>query len=62
MITYVYEGWNCGHRFEARQSIKDEPFEDCPECDGLVHRLISGGLGLVGVSHNSSTACSTGGG
>ncbi|MBD3372295.1 MAG: zinc ribbon domain-containing protein [Candidatus Coatesbacteria bacterium] len=62
MITYNYRCWNCDHTFEARQSIKDEPIEECPKCGGLVRRIISGGLGALGVSHDSSRACSTGGG
>jgi len=47
MPTYEYECAKCGLRFERRQSIKDEPIADCPECGGKVHRIISGGAGFI---------------
>ena len=62
MITYTYRCDECKRTFEVRQRITDEPLTDCPECGGHVQRLISGGLGTLGVSHDSSKACSTGGG
>lgn len=47
MPTYQYRCDNCGHEFEEFQSITEEPLQTCPECQGHVHRLISGGAGLL---------------
>jgi putative FmdB family regulatory protein len=49
MPTYDYECQTCGHRFEARQSMKDPHLTDCPqtECVGPVKRLIGAGSGLI---------------
>lgn len=47
MPTYDYRCKDCGHQFEAFQSISAEPFTDCPVCSGRVERLIGGGAGLV---------------
>lgn len=49
MPTYDYECQTCGHRFEARQSMKDPHLTDCPqtECAGPVKRLIGAGSGLI---------------
>ena len=41
MSFYDYECNSCGHKFEVKQSIKDDPLKDCPECGGEVKRLIS---------------------
>ena len=46
MPTYEYECTRCGHRFEEFQKITDAPVATCPECQGPVKRLISGGSGL----------------
>jgi putative FmdB family regulatory protein len=47
-MTYEYRCAVCDHTFEAEQSIKDEPLEDCPNChEGTLKRLISGGQGFV---------------
>jgi putative FmdB family regulatory protein len=62
MITYAYRCDACGHTFETRQRITDEPLRECPACGGPVRRLITGGLGALVVAHDSSRACSTGGG
>jgi putative FmdB family regulatory protein len=40
MPTYEYECAN-GHRFEASQSIRDEPLTKCRLCDRKCKRLIS---------------------
>ena len=32
MLTYEYKCETCGLRFERRQSIKEEPITECPEC------------------------------
>jgi putative FmdB family regulatory protein len=47
MPTYEYECSNCNNRFEIFQSMKDEPVKVCPECGKEVHRLISGGGGVI---------------
>jgi putative FmdB family regulatory protein len=35
----------CG-RFEAQQSIKDEPLATCPTCGAPVRRQVAGGLAI----------------
>jgi putative FmdB family regulatory protein len=47
MPTYEYECETCGLRFEVRQSIKEEPLSECPECKGKVHRVLSGGMAFI---------------
>lgn len=46
MPTYEYECTKCGIEFELLQSISDKPRSRCPECQGKVRRLISGGSGI----------------
>ncbi len=58
MITYAYRCDACGHTFEARQRMTAEPLRECPACGGSVRRLITGGLGTLGINHDSSRACS----
>lgn len=61
MPTYEYECGACGHRFDQFQSISDAPLTECPECQGEVRRLMSGGAGVIvkggGTSENTSTKC-----
>ena len=47
MPTYEYECNTCGHRFDQFQNISDAPVTECPECQGNVRRLISGGAGVI---------------
>ena len=47
MPTYEYKCQDCGHTFDKFQSMKDEPLAECPECNGKVRRLISGGAGVI---------------
>ncbi len=47
MPTYEYECNACGHRFDAFQSMSEEPLTECPECSGRVQRLIGGGAGII---------------
>ena len=47
MPTYEYECGQCGLRFERQQGIKDPPLTQCPECEGAVRRVISGGGGFL---------------
>lgn len=46
MPTYDYE-CEMGHRFEAFQSMKDEPLQQCVECGAKVKRLIGPGAGFL---------------
>ena len=47
MPTYVYHCQQCGHEFEVFQAITDDPVQTCPQCGGPVHRVITGGSGLI---------------
>lgn len=47
MPTYEYECESCGFAFERRQSMKDNPLTECPECHGKVRRLVGGGIGFI---------------
>ncbi len=48
MPTYEYKCTACDFRFEAFQSIKEDPVKKCPTCgEDKVERLISAGGGLL---------------
>ncbi len=47
MPTYEYECRKCGNRFQAFQSIVDEPLKRCPKCKGNVRRCIGAGAGVL---------------
>ncbi len=48
MPTYDYKCPDCGHTFEAFQSISAKPIKVCPECGKRkVKRLIGAGGGLI---------------
>ena len=47
MPTYEYKCNDCEHQFEELQSINADALIDCPECDGTIKRIISGGAGFV---------------
>lgn len=47
MPTYEYKCTRCGYVFERFQSIKEPPYTKCPECNGLVKRLIGAGSGIL---------------
>src|SRR6266481_3524968 len=55
MPTYEYSCQKCGKTFEAFQSMRDEPFRECPKefCrlpkwgHGKVKRLLGTGAGLI---------------
>jgi len=47
MPTYEYQCEKCGLKFERFQSIKEEPIKECPECSGIVKKLISAGVGII---------------
>jgi putative FmdB family regulatory protein len=55
MPTYEYHCQKCGKNFDAFQSMRDEPFQECPKehCQmkkwghGKVKRLLGTGAGLI---------------
>ena len=47
MPTYEYECRKCHHHFEESQSISAKPLQTCPQCQGKVDRVISGGSGFL---------------
>jgi putative FmdB family regulatory protein len=47
MPTYEYQCTECGHQYEAFQSMVEDPHKECPVCKGNVKRLISSGAGLI---------------
>jgi putative FmdB family regulatory protein len=55
MPTYEYSCLKCGQNFDAYQSMRDEPFKECPKelCrlekwgHGKVKRLLGTGAGLI---------------
>ncbi|HEY0944796.1 MAG TPA: FmdB family zinc ribbon protein [Opitutaceae bacterium] len=48
MPTYDYACTECGHEFEAFQSMNDQPLTTCPACkEPKVKRKIGGGAGLI---------------
>jgi putative FmdB family regulatory protein len=47
MPTYEYECTKCAFRFEEFQRITDKPLKHCPKCNGMLRRVISGGIGII---------------
>jgi len=47
MPTYEYKCSECGYKFELFQKITDNPATECPQCKGMVKRLISTGAGTI---------------
>ncbi|HQL01306.1 MAG TPA: zinc ribbon domain-containing protein [Smithellaceae bacterium] len=47
MPTYEYQCSRCGLHFEKQQPMNDEPLSVCPDCEGSVKRLVSGGTGFM---------------
>jgi len=47
MPTYLYRCQKCGQQFEREQGMKDKPLKRCPECQGSVQRVITGGQGFI---------------
>jgi putative FmdB family regulatory protein len=39
MPIYEYECIHCSHRFEVKQSFKDKPEAECPECQATARRV-----------------------
>ena len=47
MPTYDYKCTECNHAFEMFQMMTADPITNCPECDGIVKRLIGTGAGPI---------------
>lgn len=47
MPTYEYICLSCGYRFERFQGMSEHPLASCPECEGTVKRMITGGSGFI---------------
>jgi putative FmdB family regulatory protein len=48
MPTYDYECDACDHRFDAFQTISDDPLKKCPKCGKKkLRRLFGAGAGLI---------------
>ena len=41
MPLYAYRCNDCGHEFEARQRMIEDPLKECPTCGGEVRRVIN---------------------
>lgn len=41
MPTYAYRCTECGHAFDVYQSFTDAPLTECPECRGVVRKVLS---------------------
>lgn len=47
-MTYEYACTQCGHQWEAEQSITAAPLTDCPNCGRAgAKRQVSGGQGFI---------------
>ena len=40
MPIYGYRCSECGHELEVRQSMSDAPLRVCPECSGVLRKLL----------------------
>jgi putative FmdB family regulatory protein len=40
MPTYGYRCGSCGHEFEIRQKITDDPLKVCPNCQGKLSKKV----------------------
>ncbi|MFZ2957289.1 MAG: zinc ribbon domain-containing protein [Candidatus Ozemobacteraceae bacterium] len=47
MPTYEYRCQRCSHQFDRQQKITEASLKECPLCQGLVHRVMSGGAGFI---------------
>ncbi|MDD5730815.1 MAG: zinc ribbon domain-containing protein [Candidatus Omnitrophica bacterium] len=47
MPNYDYECTECGHKFEAFQSITEKHLTKCPKCGKKLKRLIGSGAGII---------------
>src|SRR6266702_4903264 len=62
MPTYEYLCRVCSHRFETWQKMTDDPLTTCPECGGVIRRvlfpagIVFKGSGFYKTDHNGSGA------
>jgi putative FmdB family regulatory protein len=62
MPIYEYECIHCRHRFEVKQSFKDKPEAECPECQAAARRvfhptpIIFKGSGFYVTDHRKTPA------
>jgi putative FmdB family regulatory protein len=62
MPIYEYECIHCRHRFEVKQSFKDKPEAECPECQAIARRvfhptpIIFKGSGFYVTDHRKTPA------
>jgi putative FmdB family regulatory protein len=47
MPTYDYKCTKCGYTFELFQTMSADPVKECPNCGGIVKRLIGPGSGPI---------------
>ncbi len=47
MPTYEYKCTQCNYTFEIFQPMSAEPLKECPNCKGLLKRLIGTGSGPI---------------
>jgi putative FmdB family regulatory protein len=45
--TYTYQCEQCKTKIEYFQSIVDKPLTVCPNCQGILKRVITGGAGII---------------
>lgn len=46
MPIYSYRCNDCGHQFDQRQRMSDDPLTVCPECQGTIRRVVNS-VGVV---------------
>lgn len=46
MPIYSYRCNDCGHEFDQRQRMSDEPLTICPVCEGNIRRVVNS-VGVV---------------
>ena len=46
MPTYAYRCTECGHAFDIYQSFTDDDLKVCPECSGVLRKVLSS-VGVV---------------
>ena len=62
MPTYEYLCRVCSHRFETWQKMTDDPLTTCPECGGVIRRVlfpagvVFKGSGFYKTDHNGSAS------
>lgn len=47
MPTYDYKCSNCNYTFEYFQPMSAKPLTECPECKGILKRIIGSGAGTI---------------